>query len=160
PQGMHDKDRFFLKAPIVRTLVINSNMARLTRTLALLMQAGIPVMDVLNLAVGTPLNQVLRDALMEVCDSIRAGQSISQAFAAQKAFPTMASQLIAVGEQTGRLGTNLETLAAFYESEADQAMTSAIGFIEPALILVVGGIVGFIAISVISPIYSAIQTVR
>ncbi|MDO8530902.1 MAG: type II secretion system F family protein [Dehalococcoidia bacterium] len=160
PQGVHNKDRFFLSAPIVRTLVVNSNMARLTRTMALLMQAGIPVMDVLNLAVGTPLNQVLRDALVAVCDNIRAGQSISQAFAAQKAFPKMASQLIAVGEQTGRLGTNLETLAAFYESEADQAMASAIGFIEPALILVVGGIVAFIAISVISPIYSAIQTVR
>lgn len=160
PQGMHDKDRFFLKAPIVRTLVINSNMARLTRTMSLLMQAGIPVMDVLELAVGTPLNEVLRDALIEVRDNIRAGQSISQAFAAQKVFPTMASQLIAVGEQTGRLETNLESLAGFYESEADQAMASVIGFIEPALILVVGGIVAFIAISVISPIYSAIQTVR
>ena len=160
PQGAHNKDVVLLKLPVVRLLVINSSMAQLTRTMALLMQAGIPFMDVLDMAVDTPLNEVLRDALVEVRDNIRAGQSISQAFAAQKAFPTMASQLIAVGEQTGRLEANLESLAAFYETETDQAMAAALGFIEPALIVVVGGIVGFIAISVISPIYSAIQAVR
>jgi len=105
-------------------------------------------------------NVPLQEALGEVQVKVAEGQLLSQAMASRPIFPPLARQLVALGEQTGQLATNLDILAVTYEEETERLTTRLVGMVEPALILVVGGIIAFIAVAILSPIYSLARQVR
>jgi len=135
-------------------------MARLAAILAMLLSAGLPLTEVMDLLLRATQNVALREALEQVREDVLGGAAMSEALARQALFPSMLAQMVRVGEQTGALAENLQTLARFYEEETDRAVAALTSIIEPALIVAIGGFIAFLAISIISPMYSLLQVVR
>lgn len=160
PEGALKWDKFLLRLPVYGGVKIKSSIARLTRTLALLLSSGVSLTESLDLLIQTTEGPALRKALTEVRADVLAGHSLADALANRPIMPRLLTQMIGVGEQTGELQANCDALSLFYEEEADRAVANLTGVIEPAMILVVGGIVGLIAVAVITPMYSLISTIK
>ena len=152
--GKRIKSTIALKIPVIKEVVIKGTMSRLARNLAILIGGGISLTDALDLVVETTDNVVFKEAFMKVRTDVHDGELLSQAMRNQPIFPPMLTQVVGVGEHTGRLEPNLETVADFYENETDKAVASATGMLTPVLTIFVGGIVALIAISMYTPIYS------
>ena len=116
--------------------------------------------EIMNLIVETMGNVILKEAVQRVRTEMLQGQGLSQPMRQEKLFPKLLVQMVRVGEETGTLDTNLETLAIFYEEEADRKIDALTSMMEPALMLFVGGMVGFLAVSVIMPMYTMIGSMR
>ncbi|MBE0415113.1 MAG: type II secretion system F family protein [Dehalococcoidia bacterium] len=154
PHGKRTKDSLVLKIPMIKDVIIRGTMSRMARNLATLIGGGITLREALDLVIETTDNHTFKEALSNVRSDVHSGQLFSKAMMDYPIFPPMLTQVVAVGEQSGRLEANLETVADFYESETDKAISRATGMLAPALVIVVGGIVALIAISMISPIYN------
>ena len=161
PIGQRQKDILLLKIPVISTINIQSNMAQLCHTMSILLRAGLPMAEIMNLLVETMGNVILREALETVRMEMLQGHGLSQPLRQQeKVFPGLLVQMVRVGEETGTLDSNLETLAKFYEEEADRKINALTSMMEPALMLFIGGMVGFLAVSVILPMYTMIGAIR
>ncbi len=125
-----------------------------------LLEAGVSLTDTVDIMIQTTQNRALKDVLVGVREKVHAGQSLSQAMSSSPLFPSMMHEMIGVGEGTGTLTHNLNLLSAFYETDMDRSVAQLTGMLGPALVLLVGGLVGFIAVSVISPMYAIIQQVK
>ncbi len=112
--------------------------------------------EIMNLIVDTMGNVIIKEAFSRVRTEMLQGQGLSQPIRQEKVFPGLLAQMVRVGEETGTLDTNLETLAVFYEEEADRKINALTSMMEPALMLFVGMMVGFLAVAVIMPMYSLI----
>lgn len=154
PLGRWQFHYLLLHLPILGPVNLRSAISRLVRTMSTLLRAGLPMAEVMDLLLQTTGNDVLRQAVAAVRAQLLAGHGLSQPLSTQRIFPRLVVQMVRVGEETGTLDNNLETLADFYEEEADRAITTMTSLIEPALIILVGLVVGFIAVSVIMPMYS------
>jgi len=128
--------------------------------MSILLKAGLPMAEIMSLIVQTMENVILHDALDKVRTEMLQGHGLSRPISQEKLFPGLLAQMVKVGEETGALDSNLETLAVFYEEEADRKIAALTGMMEPALMLVVGGMVGFLAVSVILPMYSLMGSLR
>ncbi len=148
-----------LKTPLVGGVSLKSNMSGIGRTLSTLLGSGVPLVEALGLLIQTTDNAVIKDALIQVHADVQTGHSLSHAMGSRSIFPMMMSRMVGVGEETGRLEPNLETVSRFYEEDADEAVGRLTGMIGPALIMVVGLIVAFIAVSIIGTIYSVVGSV-
>jgi len=137
-----------------------SNTSRFSRTMAILLKAGLPLSEVMDLILETTQNRVIREAMEEVRDKLLRGEGLSKPLANSKMFPPMLVQMVEVGEETGTLDSNLETMAEFYAREVDERINTLTAMIQPALTLCMGGVVAFIAISIIMPMYSIMQSIR
>lgn len=153
PPGKRLKDTAVLRIPIIKDVNIRGTMSRMARNLATLLAGGITLTEALDLVVQTTDNVTYRDALSKVRSDVHSGQMLSRAMMNYKIFPPLLTQVVAVGEQSGRLETNLEVVADFYETETDKAVSRATGMLAPILVVFVGGIVALIAMSMIQPIY-------
>ncbi len=160
PMGQRQKDILLLKIPLISTINIQSNMAQLCHTMSILLRAGLPMAEIMNLLVETMGNVILREAIERVRMEMLQGHGLSQPLRQEKVFPSLLAQMVRVGEETGTLDSNLETLAKFYEEEADRRINALTSMMEPALMLFVGGLVGFLAVSVIMPMYTMIGAMR
>ncbi|HLB11988.1 MAG TPA: type II secretion system F family protein [Dehalococcoidia bacterium] len=161
PQGRRQIDRALMaRIPVIRRVITKGSMARLAAILAMLLSAGLPLTEVMDLLLRATQNVALREALEQVREDVLGGAAMSEALARQALFPSMLAQMVRVGEQTGALAENLQTLARFYEEETDRAVAALTSIIEPALIVAIGGFIAFLAISIISPMYSLLQVVR
>jgi len=160
PIGRRQRDLLLLKIPVVGSINTQSNISRLCHTMSILLRAGLPIAEIMDLIVQTTGNVIFREALERVRTEMLQGHGLSRRMSQDKVFPTLLGQMVRVGEETGTLDSNLETLALFYEEEADRKISALTGMMEPALMLFVGGLVGFLAISVIMPMYSLMSTVR
>ena len=160
PMGQRQKDILVLKIPLISTINIQSNMAQLCHTMSILLRAGLPMAEIMNLLVETMGNVILREAIERVRMEMLQGHGLSQPLRQEKVFPSLLAQMVRVGEETGTLDSNLETLAKFYEEEADRRINALTSMMEPALMLFVGGLVGFLAVSVIMPMYTMIGAMR
>lgn len=158
--GARKKDNLLLNLPLMKEIVLKSNLSRMARTNAMLLRAGVPLIEALELSVQIQGNLVLKDILSKVRNEVLIGTSISGAMAPYKIFPSLFYQMIAMGEETGRLEGNLESLAETYEKESDRSINTLVGLLEPAMIVLVGGFVAFIAISVVSPMYRILQEIK
>lgn len=154
PTGKRIRSTIVLKIPVIKDVAIKGTMSRLARNLAILIGGGITLTDALDLVVETTDNVIFKESFIKVRADVNDGQLLSQAMRNQSIFPPMLTQVVGVGEHTGRLEPNLETVADFYENETDKAVSSATGMLTPILTLLVGGIVALIAISMYTPIYS------
>ncbi len=143
-----------LKLPIIGNVVLLSTMTQLARNIAIMVKGGINLSECLELLVQTTGNYPMRRALTRVRSRIHSGDPLSVAISKQEIFPPLFSQVAAVGEASGRLETNLDVLADFYESENDRAVSKATNLLSPILVVFCGGIVGLIALAIYTPIYS------
>ncbi|MCR4818568.1 MAG: type II secretion system F family protein [Fretibacterium sp.] len=150
-------DRLKLKLPIFHKLILKASMARATRTLAVLSGSGVPLPVGLELARGAAGNAVVGDGFASLHQRILRGESLGDAAKAVGIFPNLVSQMMRIGEETGRLDNMLERLAAWYDQELDEQLKNTTALLEPVLILFVGGVVAVVALSVLGPITSALS---
>ena len=143
-----------LKIPIIGNVVLIGTMTQMARNISIMVRGGITLTECLDLIVETTDNHPIRLAFEKVRTKVHAGEALSVAIARQRVFPPLFSQVVGVGEASGRLESNLEVLADFYESEADRAISRATGLLAPIMIVVCGLMVGFIAMAIYMPIYS------
>ncbi|HWB39461.1 MAG TPA: type II secretion system F family protein [Candidatus Saccharimonadales bacterium] len=157
PKGKLALHKLQLKLPIFGTVITKVNIARFARTFSSLMGAGVTVIESLTVTADSLNNLVIRNAIMQAVDEIKAGHSIADSLsndAASKVLPKILVQMAAVGEETGQMDTVLTKVADFYEEEVDVVIDSISAIIEPVLIVFLGGVVALIAASVIGPLTS------
>ncbi len=154
PKGKYAFHKFLLRIPIFGNIILKVNVARFARTFSSLMAAGVTVIDALEVTSGALTNLVVRKALTDSVAGIKNGSNIADSLATSGVLPAIIVQMTAVGEETGKIGEVLEKVAEFYEEEVDQITEGMASIIEPILIVGLGGIVGFIVMSVLGPILS------
>lgn len=123
------------------------------------MAAGIPVLDALEVVAKSLGNTIIRDDILKIAAAVKNGSSIAKPLAHSKNFPPIVSEMVAVGEETGKLDDILAKLAGFYEKEVDTVVASISSIIEPILMIVMGVMVGFIVVSVIGPLYQITSSI-
>ena len=154
PGGIQWKDNLAVKAPIIGPLVLKTSMARFTDTLSTLFGAGVPLIQCLEMVGGTMGNTVGAATIDQVSTSIKTGAARSAAMAETSFFTPMVVQMTTVGEESGSLETMLSKVAAFYQTEVDSATESLTNTLNPILMLVVGGMIGWVLISLYLPIFT------
>ena len=160
-QGKWTRDTFFLRIPLVSSLVKKNNCAVLIRSLSSLLNSGVPLTRSLEVAEDTVGNLYFKRAVSEALERIKKGEKLSESLSVYKdIFPFGAIEMMKVGEETGKTSTILKTLADFYEDEVVSATTKLSAAIEPILIIVLGLMVGFFAFSIIEPMYSSLQFIQ
>ena len=159
-QGRKNIDSLLLKLPIFGDIIRKSSVAKFTRTLGTLITSGVPILEGLNIVSRTAGNVIVGEAIMMTRSSIAEGKTISEPLEKTKVFPSMVVQMIAVGEATGSLDAMLGKIADFYEIEVDNAVEALTSLMEPALMVVLGGIVGFILIAMYLPIFTLASTIQ
>ncbi len=147
-------DRFLLRLPIIGTIVVESNMALFARITSILLKTGISLPQIIGIVHQITGNRIISQALRDVQEGIYDGQGFSRPMARNKVFPSLLVQMVSAGELTGTLDTNLSKLADFYECEVNKKLKIAVGMLEPAIIVAMGIGVGFIALSLVMPMYS------
>jgi len=144
-----------LRIPFIKNFIVNSEIAKFTRTLGLLLKSGLPVYESLSLAADTLDNDVLRKDLKSVEDEIvNHGTTLSGSLKKINIFPNFARNMIAVGEESGRIDEVLGGVANVYEREIDQSIKIMAAILEPLLILIIGAIVGFIVLAMLLPVFN------
>jgi type IV pilus assembly protein PilC len=159
-RGRAQWDQFKLRIPRIGDVVQKIALARWSRTFAGTISAGVPMLQSIQIAGETAGNAVVEAAMDDVYDSVKGGGSISKPLADHEVFPPMVSHMVSVGEESGQLETMFEKIADFYEAEVDAKIKALTSLIEPLMIMLVGGVVGFIVISMYLPIFSLYDKIR
>lgn len=146
-------DKLVLKLPIFGDLVYKSIIARYSRTLATTFAAGVPLIDALESTAGATNNVIFERAVMKIRDDVATGQQLQFAMRATDRFPSMAIQMVAIGEESGALDTMLDKVATYYESEVDNAVDGLTAMMEPLIMAVLGVLVGGLVIAMYLPIF-------
>jgi len=154
PAGKVTMDRLWLKLPLIGPINIQRNVGHFCRTVSMLLKAGLLLPQTMSIVIQTVGNRIIRQVLGEVREKLVQGQGLSQPMAAIDLFPRLMVEMISVGEKTGNLDSTLATLGDYYEQRVDQRVNTLISMIGPALTIGVGLIVAFIALSIITPLYS------
>jgi type IV pilus assembly protein PilC len=153
--GRRAFDFFILRVPIISGLVRETNAARTARTLSSLLSAGVDVITSLSITGEVVQNSYYKAILKRAKEDIQKGRTISKAFTeSEKYYPPLVGEMLLVGEETGNLSSMLLQTAVFYEGEIEQKTKDMSTIIEPFLMILIGAVVGFFAVSMISPIYS------
>lgn len=159
PKGKFKFHTVLLKIPVLKVIIMKIAVSRFARTFSSLTSAGVTVLDALEVTGGAIGNKVIEKELQEAAMEVKAGKPLSEPMSKSKIFPPIVAQMIAVGEETGQIDTILVKVADFYDEEVDTVIDSLSSIIEPLMIIVLGGIVGLIAASVMGPIASLSQNV-
>ena len=146
-------DRLFLLLPVVGQIVIQHNTVQLTRTLGTILGGGTPLVDALHSARAAVSNRFVSQRLLRAVDEIREGATLANALNRPKVLPRLAIEMLSVGEETGSLETMLRDIAEFYEADLDTRLAQLATWIEPALLLVMGVMVGGIVIVMYLPVF-------
>jgi type IV pilus assembly protein PilC len=153
--------RFSLQIPVIGEIVRNFNIALFSRTLATLMQSGVPIVDALASTGSTFNNEIFRESLNTAAKGVQRGTDLSTELSKYEDFyPPIVFRMISVGEKTGQMEDVLFYLADFFESEVDQKSKNLSTIIEPAMLLFIGSVVGVVALSIILPIYQITGSFR
>jgi type IV pilus assembly protein PilC len=154
PAGKLQIDTLYLKIPVIGDLLRKVAVARFCRTLGTLTASGVPILEGMDITARTAGNQVVANAILKAKDAVEAGRNISAPLAETKVFPPMVTQMVGVGEATGALDAMLNKVADFYEDEVDNAVAGLTSLMEPIIIAVLGGVIGFIVIAMYMPIFN------
>jgi len=152
--------RAMLRAPVLSRLVVQSDVARVSGALASLTEVGLPLPEALEVAAETASNEVIRQALARVRAALLAGDGFAAPMASAGIFPTTFTQTLRVAEDTGTMDANLKRMAAFYRREASETVKTLVALLEPLSTVVIALVVGFIAMAVIVPMYSALGSFK
>lgn len=154
PKGKYQFHAILLRIPIINTIVMKIAVARFARTFASLMSAGVGVLDALEVTGAAIGNKVFQKELDNAAKEVKNGKQLSESLGKDSHFPPIVSQMLAVGEETGQIDTILVKVADFYEEEVSTTVDGLSSIIEPIMIVVLGSVVGLIAVSVMGPIAS------
>ena len=135
-------------------------LARWSRTFSGMISSGVPILQAIDISGGTAGNAVIAEAMQDVYASVKRGGTIAAPMATHDIFPPMVEHMVSVGEDSGQLETMLAKVADFYETEVDAKIKALTALIEPLMIIFVGGVVGFIVISMYLPIFSIYDKIR
>jgi len=155
--GLYATDSFKLRLPIFGKILQKAAIAKWARTFATLLEAGVPILQTLNIVKDTSGNEVVARAVLEVHNSIKEGETISEPLKKFSIFPPLVTHMVAVGEETGSIDSMLVKVAEFYEREVDDAVDGLSKLIEPLLICFLGGIIGFIVIALYLPVFNLVN---
>jgi type IV pilus assembly protein PilC len=159
--GRPQWDRFRLRVPLkIGAIVQQVAVARWSRTLASLTAAGVPLLLALDITGRTGGNVVVEEAMEGVITSVKRGGTIAAPLAEAPIFPTMVTHMVGVGEETGALDSMLDKIAEFYEEQVEASVKALTSIMEPVMIIVIGGIVGFIVISMYMPLFSVYNSIK
>ncbi|WP_286796098.1 type II secretion system F family protein [Microbacterium sp. UBA3394] len=150
-------DPFRLRMPVFGSLVTKIAVARFARNLSMMLGAGVPLMQALDLVGRAANNKAIEDALRSVRESVRLGRSFSAPLARAAVFPPMVSQMVSVGEESGSLPDMLENIAAMYEAEVDAASEQLTSMIEPIMMTVLGLLIGGMVVALYMPMFTMYQ---
>ncbi len=159
PRARYWKDQLMLKIPMVGPVVVAASLARFSRTVSMLLLAGVTPAAALELGTKGCKNQVLQQVFADADESLMSGHGLSSALKRHPILPGMFIQLVMIGEESNSLDKTITDAADVYEKELDRRLSSLLGALEPISTLVVGGIVGLIAFSMFLPIYSGLSAV-
>jgi type IV pilus assembly protein PilC len=153
-------DRLKLRMPVLGPLLKKIAISRFSRNLGTLLASGVPVMQALDVVGGTTGNAVIADAMRAVSISVRDGQTMAAPLRRQAVFPTMVTQMIDVGEESGQISQMLEKIADFYDREVDSAAEALTAAIEPIMVVVMGVLVGGMVICLYLPMFTIYQNIQ
>jgi type IV pilus assembly protein PilC len=154
------RDRITIRMPVIGPFVRLGIQTRFARTMAILLRAGVPIAQAFEIGISGTNNHVYRTKLRPVRQGLMAGAGIAGPLQASKLFSPLLVQMIKVGEETGTLDNYLEQAADFMDEDLDYKTKQMVTVIEPLMILGVAGIVGFVALSVVTPMYSILQQIH
>ncbi len=154
PAGKYRWDRSLLGFPVIGRIVHISELARACRTMSLLLNIGLPLPEVLSMAIHGSTNKYVAENMSEVRQELIRGEGLSRPMTKRKIFLPLMTQMVKVGEETGSLDNTLLTVADSFEVEAADKTEAAIALIQPMMTIVMGGMVGFIILGMISAMYS------
>ena len=151
------KDGCMLRLPLIGTIIIERGIHHFCQTASMLLQSGLHLTQVMDIAVQTNKNPIMRQSLNEVREKLVQGEGLSQPLSEVELFPPLLGEMAQVGEKTGTMDSTLSTLANYYEERVDRRISILISMIEPTLTLVIGLVIIFIALSIITPLYSILR---
>jgi type IV pilus assembly protein PilC len=158
PAGKRAFSIFSVNFLIVKEITKKINLARFARILSSMLKSGVPIVQGLEVVAESLDNVLYRELLTQAADDVKLGKPLAESLSkSQKLFPVLVQQMVAVGEESGSTQEILEQLAIHYETEVDDTLKNLASIIEPLLILFIGGIVGMLALALITPIYSIYQ---
>ena len=160
PRGRRQFDQMKLKVPVFGELFRKVAMSRFSRTLGTLMRSGVPVLQALEITKETVGNRIVEEAIEDVESAVRQGESLARPLLRHKVVPSMVTQMLAVGEETGAVDNMLEKVADFYDAEVDATVDALASLIEPILIVIMGAVVGGILISLYLPMFKVIDLIK
>ncbi len=152
-------DSIMLKVPVLGSVIRRAAVARFTRTLGTLISSGVPILDGLEITARTAGNAVVENAILKTRSSISEGNTIADPLRQCDVFPPMVVQMIAVGEQTGALDEMLTKIADFYDDEVDAAVEQLTSIIEPAMIVIMGVVVGGMLVAMYLPMFKLVTVI-
>ncbi|MCC6977956.1 MAG: type II secretion system F family protein [Candidatus Melainabacteria bacterium] len=158
--GREHIDGIFLNLPLFGDLSRKVAIARFCRTFGTLIKAGVPMLSALDVVKDTAGNASIARSVEKIYNEVRQGGSISKPMAKISLFPTMVTQMVAVGEETGNLDEMLTKVAEFYDMEVDNAVESLTSMLEPIMVVGIGGIVGSVVVGMYLPIFTVIEQLR
>ncbi len=159
-KGKYQIDSILLKTPIIKKIVSKVAVAHFARTFSALIEAGVAVLEALTVTSRAVGNSVYEEALVDAEVQVKNGKTLSSVIEANPLFPPIISQMLLVGEETGQTDRVLVKVADFYEEEVDTSIGSISSIIEPVMIIIMGSMVGLIALSVMLPIASLSQNIK
>ena len=159
PTGSQKLDRLLLRMPLIGPIITLREMSHFSRTMSISLDAGLPMIETMDMVIQTTQNRVVRKAVEDIRTQMLEGRGLFQSMAPNELFPPLLVQLVRVGEEVGTLSADLMTTADLYEQEVDERVDLLLSLMQPFLILIIGLIVAFIAVSVIVPIYSIMGSI-
>jgi len=157
--GAMHLDQLKLRVPVFGDIILKVAISRFARTFGTLISSGVPVLRAMEITGDTTGNLAISSVIDKARNSVKEGEKISAPMETSEYFPVMVTQMISVGEETGRLDQMLVKVSDFYDTEVDAILKGLASLIEPIMIVVLGVLVGFIAVSVITPIYTLVNSV-
>ncbi len=153
PKTLDLTDDWFLKAPIIGSVIRKVSVARFTRTLGTMISSGVPILEALDITARAAGNRTVEKAVLRARTSISEGKTVAEPLAQSGVFPSMVCQMISVGEQTGAMDQMLGKIADFYDDEVDSAVKGLTSLMEPAMMVILGGLIGGLVIAMYMPIF-------
>ncbi|WP_141589601.1 MULTISPECIES: type II secretion system inner membrane protein GspF [unclassified Myxococcus] len=160
PSGKPKWDRFTLKAPVVGNLVRLLSISRFARTLSTLLKSGVPLLAAMDIVKAIMTNTVLAEVVEKARDSIREGESIANPLKRSGEFPPLVYHMVAIGERSGQLEEMLTSVADNYETQVNVRISALTSLLEPLLIVVMGAVIAFVALSILMPILQVNSAIR
>ncbi len=152
-RGREVFDRVILRVPVIGGVLRKIIIARFTRTLGTLLASGVPILDSLHICAKTSGNKVVYNGIMFARERISEGKDMAGPLGETRVFPPMVVQMIGVGEQTGAMDQMLQKIADFYEDEVDVAVTAMTALMEPAMMVILGGVIGGLIVAMYLPVF-------
>lgn len=154
PAGKDQRDKLMLNLPVIGRIVLLNELSRCAQTMSVLLKVGLPLPEIMSMAIRGASNRTVSEALTEVQQGLIRGEGLAKPMREQRCFLPMMIQMVGVGEETGSLDNTLATVAQVFGNEADERTSAAAGLLQPIITIAIAVVVGFIALALVSAMYS------